>query len=103
VPCGRWRSISAATIRACAAMSYRHAEARAALADGQAADLVVASYMIAETGGAEQSALVESIWAKALDTLLIVEPGTPRGLWQDHCRARATDRIGRPCRSALPA
>src|SRR5882757_1733020 len=30
-------------------MNYRHAEARAALADAQAADLVVASYMIAET------------------------------------------------------
>jgi ribosomal protein RSM22 (predicted rRNA methylase) len=60
-------------------MNYRRGEARAALADAQAADLVVASYMIAETGGTEQSALIALMWAKARDTLLIVEPGTPAG------------------------
>jgi ribosomal protein RSM22 (predicted rRNA methylase) len=60
-------------------MKYRRGEARAALADAKAADLVVASYMIAETNGAEQRALIESMWAKTRDTLLIVEPGTPAG------------------------
>jgi ribosomal protein RSM22 (predicted rRNA methylase) len=60
-------------------MTYRRAEAREALADAQAADLVVASYVIAETGPAEQDALVESMWAKARGALLIVEPGTPTG------------------------
>ena len=35
--------------------------------------------MIGEIGDAERSALAEQLWAKARDTLLIVEPGTPAG------------------------
>jgi ribosomal protein RSM22 (predicted rRNA methylase) len=35
--------------------------------------------MIGEIGEAEQAALTELIWARTRDTLLIVEPGTPRG------------------------
>ncbi|SDT52308.1 small ribosomal subunit Rsm22 family protein [Bradyrhizobium canariense] len=60
-------------------MTYERGEARAALANAEAADLVVASYMIGETGEAEQSTLAELMWAKARDTLLVVEPGTPAG------------------------
>jgi ribosomal protein RSM22 (predicted rRNA methylase) len=61
-------------------MTYHRGEARAAaLADAAQADLVVASYMIGEIGDAERSALAEQLWAKARDTLLIVEPGTPAG------------------------
>jgi ribosomal protein RSM22 (predicted rRNA methylase) len=60
-------------------LDYRHGEARAALADAEAADLVVASYMIGEIGEAERNALTELMWAKTRDTLLIVEPGTPAG------------------------
>jgi ribosomal protein RSM22 (predicted rRNA methylase) len=60
-------------------MAYRQGEARAALAAAEAADLVVASYMIAEIDGAEQNALAELMWAKTRDTLLVVEPGTPAG------------------------
>ena len=60
-------------------MNYRRGEARAALADTEAAELVVASYMIAETDDAEQSALAGLMWAKTRDTLLVVEPGTPAG------------------------
>ena len=61
-------------------MIYHRGEARtAALADAAPADLVVASYMIGEIGDAERSALAERLWAKARDTLLIVEPGTPAG------------------------
>jgi ribosomal protein RSM22 (predicted rRNA methylase) len=60
-------------------MAYRQGEARAALAAAEAADLVVASYVIAEIDGAEQSALAELMWAKTRDTLLVVEPGTPAG------------------------
>src|SRR6202035_1861526 len=52
-------------------LDYRHGEARAALADTEAADLVVASYMIGEIGEAERSALAELMWAKTRDTLLI--------------------------------
>jgi ribosomal protein RSM22 (predicted rRNA methylase) len=60
-------------------MTYQRGEARAALADAQAADLVVASYMIGETSGAERKMLAEVMWAKTRDTLVIVEPGTPAG------------------------
>jgi ribosomal protein RSM22 (predicted rRNA methylase) len=35
--------------------------------------------MIGEIGEAERSALAERLWAKASDTLLVVEPGTPAG------------------------
>ena len=60
-------------------MTYGHGEARAALADIQAADLVIASYMVGEISDAERAALAELMWAKTHDTLLIVEPGTPAG------------------------
>jgi ribosomal protein RSM22 (predicted rRNA methylase) len=60
-------------------LDYRRGEARAALAEADPADLVVASYMIGEVGDAERGALIELMWAKTRDTLLIVEPGTPAG------------------------
>jgi ribosomal protein RSM22 (predicted rRNA methylase) len=60
-------------------IQYRHSEARAALADAEPADLVVASYMTGEIGAVEQRALADLMWAKTRDTLLIVEPGTPAG------------------------
>ena len=60
-------------------MTYQRGEARAALADAAAADLVVASYMIGEIDEAERTALAGAMWAKTRDTLLIVEPGTPAG------------------------
>jgi ribosomal protein RSM22 (predicted rRNA methylase) len=60
-------------------MKYQRTEARAALADTEPADLVVASYMIGEIGEGERTALTELMWAKTRDTLLVVEPGTPAG------------------------
>src|SRR5476651_1289489 len=60
-------------------MKYQRNEARAALADTEPADLVVASYMIGEIGERERTALTELMWAKTRDTLLVVEPGTPAG------------------------
>ena len=60
-------------------MTYQRGEARAALANTEAADLVVASYMIGEIDEAEQRALAGLMWAKTRDTLLVVEPGTPAG------------------------
>ena len=60
-------------------ISYERGEAGATLAKADAADLVVASYMINEIGEAEQRALAELMWAKTNDTLLAVEPGTPAG------------------------
>lgn len=60
-------------------MEYRHGEAYVALAETEPADLVVASYVIGEVSEAQRKALAELMWAKTLDTLLIVEPGTPAG------------------------
>ena len=61
------------------AMTYHRGEARAALADAEAADLVVANYMIGEINDADREALADLMWAKTRDTLLVVEPGTPAG------------------------
>jgi ribosomal protein RSM22 (predicted rRNA methylase) len=58
---------------------YLQGEARAALADAEPSDLVVASYQIAEISEPERTALTGALWAKTRDTLLIVEPGTPAG------------------------
>ena len=60
-------------------IDYRRGEARATLADADPAELVVASYMIGEVGDAERGALIELMWAKTRDTLLVVEPGTSAG------------------------
>jgi ribosomal protein RSM22 (predicted rRNA methylase) len=60
-------------------MTYHRGEARAALADAEAADLVVANYMIGEINDADREALADLMWAKTRDTLLVVEPGTPAG------------------------
>jgi ribosomal protein RSM22 (predicted rRNA methylase) len=58
---------------------YQRGEARAALAGCEPADLVIASYMIAEIDEAERRALADAMWAKTRGMLLIVEPGTPAG------------------------
>jgi ribosomal protein RSM22 (predicted rRNA methylase) len=60
-------------------VGYERGEARSALTNADAADLVIASYMIGEIGAAEQKALAELMWQKTRDTLLVVEPGTPAG------------------------
>ena len=60
-------------------MNYQRGDARAALAEADASDLVVASYVIGEMDEAERRALAELMWAKTRDTLLVIEPGTPAG------------------------
>jgi ribosomal protein RSM22 (predicted rRNA methylase) len=60
-------------------LSYAAGEARAALASAERADLVIASYLIGEVGETERGALADALWARAGDTLLVVEPGTPAG------------------------
>jgi ribosomal protein RSM22 (predicted rRNA methylase) len=50
-----------------------------ALEEVEAADLVLASYMIGEVSEAERRTLAERLWSKARDTLVVVEPGTPAG------------------------
>lgn len=51
----------------------------ASLAEVDAADLVIASYLIGEISEADQSELAELMWAKTGKVLLVVEPGTPAG------------------------
>ncbi len=58
---------------------YAQGEARAALADAEATDLVVASYLVGEMDDAGRIAIANLMWAKTRDTLLVVEPGTPAG------------------------
>lgn len=60
-------------------LNYERGEARNSLIKAEAADLVVASYVIGELSAAEQSALAVLMWEKTRDTLLVVEPGTPAG------------------------
>jgi ribosomal protein RSM22 (predicted rRNA methylase) len=60
-------------------ITYEPGQARSLVAHADAADLVVASYMIGEIGDAERATLAGLLWTKARDTLLVVEPGTPAG------------------------
>jgi ribosomal protein RSM22 (predicted rRNA methylase) len=60
-------------------ITYQRGEARTLLAKADAADLVVASYVIGEMAEAERTALAALMWEKCRDTLLVVEPGTPAG------------------------
>jgi ribosomal protein RSM22 (predicted rRNA methylase) len=60
-------------------ITYRRGEARALLAKAEAADLILASYVIGEMNEAERTSLAALMWEKTRDTLLVVEPGTPAG------------------------
>jgi ribosomal protein RSM22 (predicted rRNA methylase) len=62
-----------------AGVRYTPGDARAALAGTEAADLVIASYLVGEMDDIERAVLAGLMWAKTRDTLLIVEPGTPAG------------------------
>jgi ribosomal protein RSM22 (predicted rRNA methylase) len=59
--------------------SYEIGPARTSLAKAAEADLVITSYMIGELGERERADLIDAMWAKTRDTLVIVEPGTPAG------------------------
>jgi ribosomal protein RSM22 (predicted rRNA methylase) len=50
-----------------------------AIEEVEAADLVLASYLIGEVSDAERRTLAERLWSKTRDTLVVVEPGTPVG------------------------
>jgi ribosomal protein RSM22 (predicted rRNA methylase) len=58
---------------------YTRGDARAALPAAEAADLVIASYLVGEMDDAERAVLADQMWTRTSDTLLIVEPGTPAG------------------------
>jgi ribosomal protein RSM22 (predicted rRNA methylase) len=59
--------------------NYELGEARALLATTGDADLVIASYLIGELGESERRDLVNAMWTRTSDTLVIIEPGTPAG------------------------
>ena len=60
-------------------LKYELGQARTYVTHTDAADLVIASYVINELGDAERDALTDAMWARTKDTLLVVEPGTPAG------------------------
>ena len=73
----------AATLAADGPAPLREAELRkgdlTAPADWPQADLVVASYALAEIAPAKQAATVSALWASTEGMLVLVEPGTPAG------------------------
>ena len=60
-------------------LDYVLGNARISLDKAVPADFVVASYVINELSEAERSTIIDALWAKTRDTLLIVEPGPPAG------------------------
>ncbi|WP_367716298.1 small ribosomal subunit Rsm22 family protein [Nitratireductor sp. GISD-1A_MAKvit] len=60
------------------------------LADIAPADLVTLCYVLDELAPAVRDTLIDRLWALTVDTLVIVEPGTPAG-WQRILAAR--DRL----------
>ncbi len=61
------------------AANYQLGPAHTLLGKAGEADLVIASYMIGELGERERRDLVNAMWTKTHDTLVIIEPGTPAG------------------------
>jgi ribosomal protein RSM22 (predicted rRNA methylase) len=56
------------------------------------ADLVVASFVLAEIAPAAQPRTIDKLWAASCDVLLLVEPGTPAGF--ERLRAARVQLIG---------
>jgi ribosomal protein RSM22 (predicted rRNA methylase) len=53
-------------------------------------DLVIASYSLCEIAEEDQMRVVESLWDKTGQILVIIEPGTPKGF---HCIRRAREKL----------
>jgi ribosomal protein RSM22 (predicted rRNA methylase) len=62
-----------------AALRQLSGDVRQALASADDADLVIASYLVAELPAADLGPVADALWRKTRDTLLVVEPGTPAG------------------------
>lgn len=69
----------AATSPALRDATYRLGDAATGLGAVAAADLTVASYVIAELDAPAAARLIERLWEKTAGVLLLVEPGTPDG------------------------
>lgn len=59
--------------------AYRLGDAATGLGAVAAADLTLASYLIAELDAPAAARLIERLWEKTTGVLLLVEPGTPDG------------------------
>lgn len=68
-------------------VSWRSVDVAVGLPDGEARDLVTLAYVLDELSEEARDRLVDGLWARTADTLLIVEPGTPAG-WARIRRAR---------------
>ena len=64
------------------------------------AELVVASYVLAEIAAGAQQPTVEKLYAAARDVLVLIEPGTPAGF--ERIRAARAQLIGQGARVLAP-
>ena len=64
------------------------------------ADLVIASYVLAEIAQPAQQRTVESLFAATADVLVLIEPGTPQGF--ERIRAARTQLIGQGAQVLAP-
>jgi ribosomal protein RSM22 (predicted rRNA methylase) len=62
-----------------AALHQQPGDIRHTLATAADADLVIASYLVAELSEVDLASVADALWRKSRDTLLVVEPGTPAG------------------------
>ena len=69
------------------AIDYTLGDAGTKMKLAEPADLVIVSYVINELDDAKRRQLIDLAWSKTLDTLVIIEPGTPAG-WQRILDAR---------------
>ena len=68
-------------------VAWHGGEAATELSKQSPHDLVTLAYVLSELSPDSQDKLVEKLWARTGDSLLIVEPGTPAG-WSRILRAR---------------
>lgn len=87
-------------------LDYRQGDALIELGVAHEADLVVASYAIGEVPDDRHAKLIDLMWTKTRDVLLIVEPGTPAGYSRIvECRAQLIANgahVIAPCPHQLP-
>jgi ribosomal protein RSM22 (predicted rRNA methylase) len=59
--------------------TYQKGAARQLLPASGKADLVIASYFVGELPDDQILSIAEALWSRTIDTLIVIEPGTPAG------------------------
>jgi ribosomal protein RSM22 (predicted rRNA methylase) len=59
--------------------TYQKGAARQLLPAAEKAALVIASYFIGEVPSDQLLSTADALWSRAIDTLIVIEPGTPAG------------------------